>query len=93
MTITHDRESRRFFAVSADGELMGEISYDPREGAFYADHTHTQSQFRGQGVAGRLLDALADHAREQGVKIVPLCSYVIGAFQRYPDRYGDVEAK
>jgi predicted GNAT family acetyltransferase len=40
---------------------------------------------RGQGIAGKLLDALITDAREQGFKIVPQCSYVAAAFRRHPE--------
>lgn len=90
MNITHDGANSRFVAANENGELMGEISYQDRDGSLYADHTHTQERYRGRGVAGKLLDAMADYARCKGMKIVPVCSYVVGAFERDPERYRDV---
>lgn len=41
---------------------------------------------RGQGVAGRLLETLADQLRTQGLRAVPVCSYAVAWFDRHPDQ-------
>ncbi len=89
MRIEHDQDGGRFVAYNDDGE-MGEIAYANREGDLWATHTHVDNRYRGHGVASALLDALADHAREGGRKIVPICSFVAGEFERDPRKYADV---
>ena len=49
------------------------------------------SMKRGQGIAGKLVDALIDTARAQGWKVIPRCSYVVAAFRRHPE-WNDVLA-
>lgn len=90
MQITHDREGLRFIAANDDGEVMGEIAYEPNGGILSATHTLTDSRFRGQGIAAKMLDALAGYARENGFKIRPVCSYVVTAFEKKPEQYRDV---
>lgn len=46
-----------------------------------ADHTFVDSSLRGQGVAGKLLDALVKDMQEQNKKIIATCSYVVKKFQ------------
>lgn len=41
---------------------------------------------RGQGVAGRLLETLADQLRTRGLRAVPVCSYAVAWFDRHPDQ-------
>ncbi|MCD8139831.1 MAG: N-acetyltransferase [Planctomycetaceae bacterium] len=89
MRIEHDQDGGRFVAFGDDGE-MGEIAYSQREGDLWATHTHVDNRYRGHGVATELLDALADYARRERKKIVPICSFVAGEFERDPRKYGDV---
>ena len=56
-----------------------------------ADHTYVPDSMRGQGIAGKLVDALIDTARAKGWKVIPRCSYVVVAFRRHPE-WNDVLA-
>lgn len=56
-----------------------------------ADHTYVPNAMRGQGIAGRLVDALIAKAREEQWQVIPRCSYVVAAFQRHPE-WSDVRA-
>ncbi|MES2698579.1 MAG: GNAT family N-acetyltransferase [Pseudomonadota bacterium] len=49
------------------------------------DHTFTPPQARGQGLAGKLVEAIVADAREHGFKILPQCPYVVAAFSRHPE--------
>lgn len=55
------------------------------------DHTFTPPEARGQGLAGKLVEAIVADAREQGFKIAPQCPYVVSAFARHPE-WVDVKA-
>ncbi len=91
MAIVHEAEKRRFAAYAEDGREMGEIVYEPRgDGGIAATHTRVGGEYRGRGVAGKLLGALAGWAEAEGVTIEPVCSYVEDAFAREPERYRKV---
>jgi len=49
-----------------------------------AEHTLVPREIGGQGVAGKLVEALIADAREQHFKIEPECSYVDAQFKRHP---------
>lgn len=48
--------------------------------------TVVDDSLRGQGIAGALLDALAQELRASGRKAVPVCSYAVKWFQRHPEQ-------
>lgn len=40
---------------------------------------------RGTGAAGRLMAEIADHARHENLKIIPLCGYAASWLRRHPE--------
>lgn len=91
MTIRHTEEKNRFDLYGEAGEHIGEIAYMPGGGKeLFATHTEVFPEYEGKGHAASLLDALADYARKEGAKIVPICPYVIAAFRKFPEKYADV---
>jgi len=46
------------------------------------DHVEAPVALRGTGAAGRFMQALADFARAEGLKIVPLCGYAAAWLRR-----------
>jgi uncharacterized protein len=48
-------------------------------------HVEAPLALRGTGAAGRLMEAMADHARREGLKLVPVCSYAVAWFRRHRD--------
>ena len=51
-----------------------------KDGATY-DHTWVSPARRGEGLARALVDAGVVFARTEGLKVVPLCSYVVQVFE------------
>ncbi|MFZ4681918.1 MAG: GNAT family N-acetyltransferase [Terrimicrobiaceae bacterium] len=48
-------------------------------------HTGVPAEFRGRGIAEKLVLAGFRTARERRLKIVPVCSYVAAVLQRHPE--------
>jgi predicted GNAT family acetyltransferase len=48
-------------------------------------HVESDPALRGTGAAGRLMTGVVEHARQLGVKIVPLCSYAAAWLARHPE--------
>lgn len=82
------------FVYTKGTDVLGEITFIPLESQrqIIADHTYVSPAARGTGIARELLDALAAHARENGLRIVPQCSYVQSMFERHAAQYQDVIA-
>lgn len=56
------------------------------------DHTFVDDSLRGQGVAGKLMEAAARYLRENQKKAVLTCSYAVKWFEKHPE-YDDVVKK
>lgn len=52
-------------------------------------HTGVPPELRGRGIAGQLVRAAFDHAREQGLRVEPQCEYAAAWLERHPD-YADL---
>lgn len=56
-------------------------------------HIEVNPEYEGKGFAKILLERLVSYARENNLKIVPLCPYVHLQFKRHPEEYNDVWLK
>lgn len=74
-----------------DGEKLGEIAWTLLGDVMVMDHTYVSDKLRGQGVAKKLLDTAAAYAREHGLKMEAVCSYVVAAFNK-SNEYDDIKA-
>jgi hypothetical protein len=73
--LRHEPDRHRFVAA-VDGE-EGVLEYRPAgNGVLDCYHTYVPQALRGRGVASRLVAFALEHAREQGLKIVPSCPFV-----------------
>lgn len=85
-TIEHLPERGRFQAV-VEGETCV-CDYHLADGAMQITHTFVPPLLEGRGIAARLVAAALDHARGQGLKVVPICSYVRTYMRRHPETLG-----
>ena len=54
-------------------------------------HVEADPALRGTGAAGAFMQALAGHARAEGLKLAPRCSYAVAWLKRHPE-FDDVVA-
>ena len=69
-----------------DAEIIFE---EIREGVLSVDHTYVSESLRGQGIAGRLLDAVVGLARSEGKKLSATCSYARQKLET-DEKYADI---
>lgn len=60
-------------------------------GAYHLLHAEVPPAFEGRGIGGALARGVFDLARDQGLKLVPRCSFMVAWAKRHPD-YADVLA-
>lgn len=87
LDVRHDPDRRRFSA-RLDGQ-EAELVYALRNGRMVIEHTGVPDAIGGRGVAAVLVKAALDHARGQGWRVVPACSYSAAYVQRHPE-YADL---
>jgi len=81
--VRHIPDRHRFEAV-IDGRVA-ELDYRPDGRAMRIHHTEVPPQLEGRGVASALVQAAVDHARAEGLTIVPVCAYASAWLQRHPE--------
>lgn len=82
-TIEHDARTGRFQA-RVHGHLCV-CDYRLRDGVMVITHTEVAPELEGQGLAAELVRAALGHARAEGIKVRPLCSYVQAYMRRHPE--------
>ena len=78
------------FELEEDG-LLAFADYRLKGAQLVIPHVEADPALRGAGAAGRLMEGVVAHARQEGLKIVPLCSYA-AAFMRRHKEYADLLA-
>lgn len=87
-----EHNSKGAFFIDQDGEWVAEMTYVRNPPALMIiDHTEVDGKLGGQGVGSDLVAAAVKFARDNGVKIVPLCPFAKKVFDNTPD-YADVRA-
>ena len=86
-------EEGRIYGQNEQMNVFAEATYSPvRAGVVDIDHTYVDPSLRGQGVAGRLMEALAEELRKRGLKAVASCSYAEVWLERNRGKYADIIA-
>ena len=84
-------EEGRIFSVNEDNELMAETTFVLKEnGEMDIDHTYVNPILRGKGVAGKMMEVVADYLREKSLKATATCSYANIWLRRHSDAYSDI---
>jgi predicted GNAT family acetyltransferase len=83
LEIRHDAAAARFEA-QVDGGIA-ECVYRPGPGLMNIVHTEVPPRSEGRGIAAALVQAALAHARTQGWRVRPSCSYVHSYMRRHPE--------
>lgn len=81
--VRNNRAAHRF-ELELDGRLAL-IAYIERGDRITFTHTEVPPELEGQGIAGRMAKVALEYAREQQLRVVPLCPYVAGYIRRHPE--------
>lgn len=81
------REDNSFLAL--DGEIVAaRIDFTRSGDVVNINHTGTEFEYRGQGLAGRLTEYALDEIAAAGLKVKPVCPYTVKYFAEHPEREG-----
>lgn len=74
----------------SNDKKAGKMDISVIKGKLTVYHTEVDDEYAGNGFAKLLLNQLVSYARENDLKIVPLCPYVHAQFKRNPEEYSGV---
>lgn len=80
------------YEVVVDGEVAGEIRYRRSPDRIVLVHTEVSPALEGQGLAGRLVAGALDDIGARGLRVVPICPFVLAYIRRHPE-YDDLVAR
>lgn len=71
-----DATDRARYELHRDGELVGWLDYRDRDGTRALVHAEVDRRHEGQGLGSELVRRSLEHARANGLDVVPVCSFV-----------------
>jgi len=81
--ITRNAASQRFES-KVDG-LLCRCDYRMHGNTMMLVHTEVPPQLEGRGIASLLVRAAFEHAKQNGMDVLPVCSYVRTWVERHPE--------
>lgn len=94
MEIQHKKsEKKGMFYLEGEDGILAELTYTAQENNIITlDHTEVDESLKGEGVGSKLVKKSVAYARENNLKIDPLCSFAEAQFKKHHDSYSDVLA-
>lgn len=89
MNIVHN-EGKGFYIYGEEKEILAELEYKKTGNILIFDHTEVSDKLKGQGIAAKLLAEATKYARDNKLKVKPVCSYVVKKFEA--GDYDDIKA-
>lgn len=81
--VIHNPGENRF-ETTIDGKLS-KLDYIQNGKNFVITHVGVDPSLRGYGVAGKIVEAGIEYARENSFRVVPMCSYAAAYIRRHPE--------
>ena len=85
--IRFEQSNNRTIALD-EGNEIGHCKFKSQDGIWTVVHTIVDPDYRGQDIAMKLIDCLAEEARKLGINLTATCPYAVRMFKE-PD-YRDI---
>ena len=82
LEVVHNKEASRFQVDL--GAQLAVIDYQQDNGRMVFTHTGVPPAFQGQGIAARMTEVALAYADDEGLQVIPLCSYTAAYIKRHP---------
>lgn len=87
-----ETEGKGMFYIEKNETIVAELTYTLNDNnVMTLDHTETEPEHSGEGLASSLVKHSVQYAREKEIKIDPLCEYAAKQFERH-EEYREVQA-
>ncbi|MBZ9629590.1 N-acetyltransferase [Salegentibacter sp. LM13S] len=82
----HDEGKKGFFQVLINEKQAGKMTYTwAGKSKFIIDHTEVDPDFKGEGVGKKMVKAAVDFAKENKLKVIPLCPFAKKVIEKKPE--------
>lgn len=88
--ITHLVDEQTFELIIDNTRAF--VTYELYDGALDIRKTLVPEALAGQGLAGKLVQAAYDYAKEQNLKCLATCSYAVTWLKRHPEYEGSASS-
>ena len=87
MEIHHDQTATKgSFFIGKKSAPLAEMTYSKAgNDTIIIDHTQVSETLKGQGAGKQLVSASVDYARNNKIKIIPLCPFAKSVFEKVKD--------
>jgi predicted GNAT family acetyltransferase len=83
VAVVHDTVARQFRVGGGDEAAV--LQYTSAPGRITFLHTFVPDALRGRGIAGALARAGLEHAKAEGLGVVPFCPFVRSYLEKHPE--------
>jgi uncharacterized protein len=83
LEVTHNEAEQRF-ETWIDGYLS-KLDYIRDGKNFVITHVGVSPELRGQGIAGKIVEVGLEYAKENSLRVVPMCSYAAAYIRKHPE--------
>jgi hypothetical protein len=92
MLIQHKQEaSKGSFYVAEENNVLAEMTYTMASPELMIiDHTEVDDALRGKNVGYQLVNTAVAYARNNHIKILPLCPFAKSVFDKKKEAFADV---
>ncbi|MFM9837567.1 MAG: GNAT family N-acetyltransferase [Cyclobacteriaceae bacterium] len=78
--------SKGGFVIEKDNERLAEMTYSKAgDKLIIIDHTEVSDKLRGTGAGKQLMMKAVEYARNNHIKILPLCPFARSVFDKTPE--------
>ena len=79
-------EERKLRLIDEENnEDIGYISFDRKKDAIVIISTVVYEKYQGKGMASALIKEILEYAKNNNLKIKPLCSFVVHYIEKHPE--------
>src|SRR4026209_1671895 len=83
LEVSHNEAEQRF-ETWIDGYLS-KLDYIRDGKNFVITHVGVSPELRGQGIAGKIVEVGLEYAKENSLRVVPMCSYAAAYIRKHPE--------
>ncbi len=85
--IYHDEDKQKFFIKIDENE--GHLKYQKDGNVLDFHHTYVPEEFRGHGIASKIVESALEYAKNNNFKVKPTCPFVADYIKRH-NEYLDI---